>query len=316
MIMTGMKKDNTQIRRFGGGWLAMLLIGCLHLASCIKDFDIRIKPNKPQLVVEAYLNNLIPENNYVILSRSLDYLSDSLQASPVSNARVFVTEGEYVNGRYTWNTASKTILAESALPMIPPNFKTGVYADARLRNSSSAALLGKPGKSYLLEISEGDNQYTAITTLLQPVPIDSLTIGFRFTDEEDSMKQKARLTNHYKDPDTLNNTQLYYFKFYENRQSFGWGGLSRTRAAGTDDITNGEYIRLTHPRGFLVGDTVDYYMASVTRDIYQFWDSYNKARDNNGPFATPVVLKSNIIGENVTGCFSGLSMSTKRVIIR
>ncbi|MBD0365329.1 MAG: hypothetical protein ICV53_04410, partial [Flavisolibacter sp.] len=60
-----------------------------------------------------------------------------------------------------------------------------------------------------MEIKEGGNYYSAITNLLQPVQIDSLTTGFGYLDEEDGNKQKYRITNHYKDPDTLNNTQLF-----------------------------------------------------------------------------------------------------------
>ncbi len=124
---------------------------------------------------------------------------------------------------------------------------------------------------------------------MKPVPIDSLTIGYGYIDKDDNNKTKYRITNHYKDPDTLGNSQFYYYRFSENRNNFGWGGISKSRATGTDDLTNGQEIHLTHPRGFVVKDTVDYYMASVTRDVYNFWDSYNKARNNNSPFATPVV---------------------------
>jgi hypothetical protein len=59
-----------------------------------------------------------------------------------------------------------------------------------------------------------------------------------------------------------------------------------------------------------VGDTAIYYLVSVERPVYDFWDSFNKARVNGGPFSTPVVLKSNIKGDNVVGCFSGFAVSS------
>ena len=291
-------------------------IVCLCFISCVKDFNISIKPNKTQLVVEAYINNLMPDYNYVVLSHSLDYLSTSFQSTPVSNATVYITEGEFKNNQYNWNASTKTQMTEASLPTLPANFKSGVYFDPRVVSDPTNALHGSPGKMYLLEINVDGSQYSAIATLLQPVPIDSLTLGFRYIDEEDSNASKVRITNHYKDPDTLNNTQFYYYRFYENRSNFGWGGLSKSRSAGTDDLTNGQYMHLTHPRGFVAPDTLIYYMASVTRDVYNFWDTFNKARDNNGPFATPVTLGTNISGNNVTGCFSGLSMSSKMILIR
>lgn len=297
-------------------FMAALLPFCLIVSGCEKDFDINIQGNKPLLVVEAYINNQMREYNYVVLSRSLDYLSLDIQSAPVNDATVTITEGEKTNTGFKWNSATKVQLFTASLPNVPENFRSGVYFDKRLSNDSVHALLGTPGKSYLLEIKEGSNEYSAITTLLQPVKIDSVTSGFGFIDEDDGNKRKLRITNHYQDPDTLNNTQLYYYRFSENRNRFGWGSLSRNRIPGTDELTNGEYIHLTHTRGFLVGDTVNYYMASVTRDVYNFWLSFNNARNNNGPFATPVTLMSNINGPNATGCFSGLSLSSKTVIMR
>jgi len=292
------------------------LIFCFFFISCVKDFDINIKPNKQLLVVEGYINNLVPEYNYVVLSQSLDYLSTNFQSTPVSQAIVFITEGEFSNNQYNWNISTKTKMTEGSLPSLPINFKSGVYIDPKLVTDPPNALRGSAGKAYLLEIDVDGRKYSAITSLLQPVPIDSLTLGFNYIDEENNNVNKIRITNHYKDPDTLNNTQFYYYRFFENRSNFGWGGLSRSRTAGTDDLTNGEYMHLTHPRGFVAPDTVTYYMASVTRDVYNFWDTFNKARNNNGPFATPVTLGTNINGTDVTGCFSGLSLSSKSILIK
>ncbi len=295
----------------------IIMLFCVCLTSCIKDFDLDTKNNKPQLVVEAYINNLMREYNYVVLSRSLNYLSTDFQSTPVSKASVFITEGEVRNNQYNWNPSTKIQLVESDMPVIPANFKKGVYFDPRLSSDSGNALIGSPGKCYLLEITDGDNRYSAVTNLLQPVPIDSLTVGYRYIDTEDSNKVKLRITNHYRDPDTLNNTQMYYYRSNENRSNFGWGGLYRGRnSSGTDDLINGQYLHITFPRGFIVGDTVTYYMASVTRDVYNFWDTFNKARDNNGPFATPVSLSTNISGSDVTGCFSGFSLSSKTIVIK
>jgi hypothetical protein len=39
-------------------------------------------------------------------------------------------------------------------------------------------------------------------------------------------------------------------------------------------------------------------------------------QQNNGPFSTPVVLQNYISGENVIGCFMGLSVSEKTIVTR
>lgn len=294
-------------------FLSLLAVVTLFTA-CEKEIDLDLPPGKPQLVVEAYINNLRPEYNYVILSKSQDYFAPDFQSIPVAGATVNITEGQLVAGQIVWDAANKITLSELTIPNIPPAFRRGVYFDTKLITSPTTSLLGKVGKYYLLEVQAEGKEYSAITTLLPTVPVDSLSSGFPFVDEEG--KNKLRITNNYKDPDTIGNRQFYYWRFRDNRNNFGWGGLTKSRAPGTDDLTNGQYIRLTHPQGFLVGDTVNYYMASVTTDVWNFWDSYNKARDNDGPFSTPVTLKSNISGTDVTGCFTGLSLSTKTIILR
>jgi hypothetical protein len=293
-----------------------LLLVLVNLVGCEKDFDIKMDTNESVLVVEGYITNHTSDFNYVVLSRSRSYFSDSFQSKPVPNATVYITEGEYTNNTYHWNEASKVQLTELNVPRIPINFRNGVYFDPKLITNPSRALRGKFGKSYLLEISEGGNRYSAITTLLNPVKLDSLTTGYPYTDPANGNKTRLRVTLHYKDPDTLNNTQLYYSSLAADSRKFGWGSIFRSRSFGTDDLTNGQYMHLTPSRGFLAGDTVTAYMASVTRDVHSFWQSFNNARDNNGPFATPVTLYGNITGNNVTGCFSGLSLSAKTIVVR
>jgi hypothetical protein len=297
--------------------MAALTGFCSSLTSCEKDFDIRVPANKPQLVVEGYINNEMRLYNYVVLSRTLDYLSLDFQSTPVSNASVTITEGEKIGNEYKWDTTRSVRMLSVNVPGVPPNL-TNIYVDPRLATDWSHALIGIPGKSYLLKISEGGNNYSSITELPRPIQIDSLTTGFGYIDAEDGNKQKLRITNHFQDPDTLNNTNLFLYRFSENRDRFGWGAFfgNRNNNAGTDELTNGQYMRITNSRGFVVGDTVTYHLANVTREVHNFWRSFNNARSNGGPFATPVTLVTNILGPNVTGCFSGMSLSSKTIIIK
>lgn len=296
-----------------------LLVALALLQSCEKDFDIDVGENEPQLIVEAYINNALPLYNYVILTRSQSYYTPDLNSVPASGATVYITEGERRGDNIVWNESGKTRLQEIALPQLPQSPLNGVYFDSRLATDYDNALRGKLGKHYRLEIEAEGKQYTATTEILQPINIDSLTSGdhFQDDDENDEIVTRARLTVHYQDPDTLGNTLLYYWRRPSDQLNFGWGGFGTNRyTPGTDDLTNGEYIHLTHSTGFNPGDTVRYYMANVRRDVYNFWDSYNKARSNGGPFATPVTLSSTITGENVIGCFSGFAITAVETVIR
>lgn len=302
------------------------VFSCLTLltlfSSCKKDFVVDVGTNEPQLVVEAYINNLMPEYNYVILTRSMDYYAPEFQGAAISNAQVAITEGEEnPDGTYRWNSASRVFLEESQNSRIPVEYRKGLYVDqktiATVASGRPIGLIAKPGRYYLLEISIEGKNYSAITSLPELVSIDSLLSGFPYIDEEDGGIQKARVTVNYKDPDTLGNRQLFYWRQNKNRDGFGWGALSSNRRInGTDDLNNGQYLKVTQPYGFENGEVVDYYLVSVTRSVYTFWDSFNKARNNDGPFSTPVQLISNLQGPNVTGCFSGFTVSTKSVKVK
>ncbi|OQP49788.1 hypothetical protein A4H97_28270 [Niastella yeongjuensis] len=299
----------------------ILLLTMVTFVSCERNFDIKLKDNQPQLIVEGYINNQLPEYNYVVLGRSQSYFEPGFENIPVTGAVVTVTEGTLLaNNTYNWDLASKRILKEGRFPQFNDQELPGVYFDPMLKADPTRALIGKPGKHYLLEIEAEGKQYSAITTLLPLIPIDSVTSGFHFLDEdedEDTVQTKARLTVHYKDPDTIGNTQLYYWSTIGSRNDFGWGGMGTNRfTPGTDDLVNGQYIHLTLSNGFAIGDSVNYYLVSVERKVYNFWDSFNKARSNAGPFATPVSLMNTISGNNVIGCFSGFSMSTKSLVVQ
>lgn len=296
----------------------LCLLPVAALLSCEKDFDIGLDQGESMLIVEAYINNEIPEYNYVVLSRSQDYYSPDFQSIAVINANVSITEGVLQPDQsYQWDPSTRVQLTEADQLQIPDSLRQGVYFDSRLFTNPSQALRGTPGKSYLLEIESSGQHYSSITSLLPLVTLDSITSGFHFVDAEDNNRPKARLTAHYQDPDTIGNTQMYFWRFDANRNNFGWAGLSRNRRAnGTDDLTNGQYIRLTQNQGFAVGDSVRYYLVSVERKVYNFWESFDQARDNEGPFATPVSLQSTITGENALGCFSGFSISSRATVVQ
>lgn len=306
------------------GWLLIIITGLIAilLTACEKNFDIDVKANQPLLVVEGYINNEMPKLNYVVLSRSMDYYSPDLQSAAVAGATVTITEGTLAADKsYNWDPATKVQLYEgnsnvNSRQAPASNSQKGIYFDPRLATDSAHALKGITGKHYLLEIETDGQHYSAIASILQPVRIDSLTGGFSFVDTDDENKVKSRITIHYQDPDTLGNSQLFYWQNWGNRGNIGWGGMgSAWRNSGVDDLTNGEYMRVTQNLSFEIGDTVTYHMASVTREVLDFWKNFKEARNNDGPFSTPVTLLNKINGENVTGCFSGMSLSSKTVVV-
>src|SRR5215203_3906368 len=126
------------------------------LISCERDFDIPLKNNQPQLIVEAYINNELPLFNYVALGNSQDYYAPGFENVAVTGALVTITEGTLLaNNTYAWNTASKKTLKEGRLPQYNNALLPGVYFDTTLATDETKALKGIPGKHYLLEIETG-----------------------------------------------------------------------------------------------------------------------------------------------------------------
>ncbi|RYG32410.1 MAG: DUF4249 family protein, partial [Chitinophagaceae bacterium] len=91
---------------------AILFCIAFTFSSCEKNIDIDVKTNQSLLVVEGYINNEMPEMNYVILSRSMDYYSPDFQSLAVAGAKVTITEGTRTGENYKWNEASKVQLFE------------------------------------------------------------------------------------------------------------------------------------------------------------------------------------------------------------
>jgi hypothetical protein len=287
---------------------------CFFLLSCEKDFDIDVATTAPKLIVEGYISNQAPQYTYVILSKSIDYFNPIFQSIPIKNAQVSITEGTAGSTGITWNAASKRVLNELNNPALPTVFANGLYIDPLIISNPAQALVGKVGKYYRLDVQYENNAYVGITNMPDTVKLDSVTYGSPFINDDN--ENKFRITNHYKDPDTLGNTFFYYWRNNENRNRFGWAGLYKSRASGRDDSNNGQYIRITHPQGVNYNDTITYMLTSVNRNTHNFWDSYLDARNNNGPFSTPVVLQNYISGQNVIGCFMGLSVSEKTIITK
>lgn len=316
------RRPHQPARRYHPGAITCLrifyavIIPCIFLSitGCEKNFDLNLGYIEPQLVVEAYINNEIPEYNYVVLSKSQTPGNTDITSIPVKNAVVKISSGSLTaNNTIVWDPNSSVVLKEARLTGVPSNISDGIYTDPNLQTDPDRALRGQPGKYYLLEIEANGQKYAATTALLYPIPI-RLSTDFQYTGKDGV--EKGRITVHFKDPDTTGNCQLFYWRHSDNKQSFGWGSLGTSkRLTNSDENNNGGYMRITESYGFVKGDSVTCYMANVTRGVYNFWNSYNKARNSSGLLTTPVSLVSDIKGKNVTGCFSGLAISTATIVV-
>jgi hypothetical protein len=281
-------------------YIISITILATTLVSCEKEIDVPLPPTESEIVVEAYINQLDPLFNYVVLTRSVDYFNPQLNAIAVSNAQVFITEG-LVNGPDTvWDDANKKQLVEVAQDTIP-----GIYFNINL--------VGRIGYVYRLEINADGKYIHGVTSIPALVPLDSLTSSFRVNPVNDK-DTGYFMTIHFDEPAETGNNYRYLFKVGGDTLSFGWGSINEEDGAFNDEIVNGVYRSFTFGDRFKFNDTVSFYLTSIDRPAFNFWDSYSQARSNGGPFATPVQLKSNING--AIGSFTGKAVSRKRLIFK
>lgn len=272
----------------------------VSLSACEKEIDVPLPPAESEIVVEAYINQLDPLYNYVILSRTVDYFNPNLDLISVSGAQVYITEG-ITNGSDTiWDEANKKQMVEIAPDSIP-----GIYFNLGLR--------GQLGHVYKLEIqAEGKNIY-GVTTIPQLVTLDSVTSSY--TVNPDNAKDTGYfMTIHFNEPAPTGNNYRYLYKEGGDTAYFGWGSINSDDGVFNDEIINGVYRSFKFSDRFKFNDTVNFYLCAIDRPAYNFWDSYASARYNGGPFSTPVQLKSNIQG--AIGSFTGKAVSRKRLIFK
>ncbi len=276
--------------------LLSMLLGAMLLGACTKNIDIQVPKDDEKIVVEAYINNLYPNLNYVLITKTVNYFNPNFSLIGFGNALVIIGEGKIVSANdTTWTSYTLT----------PNPLKEGIY--------NNGSLLGKEGYVYKLEIWLNDRYYSSYTTIPPVVPLDSLTREIVYK----SNTPRALLSVHFAEPPSLGENYRVMLRYGSNPLFYAWGDVADSNQSFfNDDNSNGVYRHFTYLRSFQMGDTIQYYLATMDRATYNFWDSYVSARQNGGPFATPIQLRSNVKGKDVIGCFSGYALSRKQFIFR
>jgi hypothetical protein len=142
----------------------LFTLATLLLYSCEDPITLDSRFQAPELVVEAWLNDL-PEAQTIILTESQDYYSNRLP-DPVADAQVAVCQT--VDGLPTTSCFIFEYEGEGRYVWTP---------------TSPDETLGEIGTEFGLGIQRGDEQYGAVTTMARTAIIDSLSFQF----EEESL---------------------------------------------------------------------------------------------------------------------------------
>jgi hypothetical protein len=268
---------------FSGLLLSLLIV------SCEREIEIDLGENEETIVVEGIIE--AGGNPRVLVSKNRGFFNDFpsdivalLDTFILQDAVVSVSDGQIT---YPLNFVFN-----------PLEYPFAYY--------TTNALVGEVGKTYYLTVQALGKTATARTTIPPPVPVDSLYFGLNVFDvNEDSL---GFLYATYKDPDTLGNAYRLYAKKSSETQYFPVNG-----AITNDDFINGKNVTFFSGQSnkpfavqdtfidqdffYRLGDTIQIKFCSIGNREFEFYNTFEAALGTNGnPFASPIIIKSNIEG--------------------
>ncbi|MFM7300623.1 MAG: hypothetical protein ACKO1R_05720 [Crocinitomicaceae bacterium] len=309
--------------------LILFTVGLFLLASCSKEVQIDIPQFKEKVVVEGRL--FAGEFPVVLLSLTQNIYAptdiSNYLASFISDAQVYmVVDGDSV----VLNPVPLNQLEMEALAHVSEILEIEPEEAALLPivayTTIQPTFKGAIGKTHRLTISYKGSYSYAETTLLNPISLTNLV-----WQPEVSNSAYGRLNAGFQDP--IANYDAYYWevkrihqfngevidKSYE-RPSGGyirdkyWNGTFRNLNYGNPlkrkDTTHLEEYR----RYFREGDQVVVRFSKMEYEVYEFFRTRREQIENQGsPFASPLNVKSNLVG-NAVGIWAGFSPSYDTIV--
>lgn len=296
----------------------------LAFSSCEKDAEIEIPAGDLKPVVYGWIEPNQPP--IVVFTQSQPYFGTSNFTSFsdlfIHGATMTVSTDSYSTNLFE---LCSNDVPDSLLPLVADFLGVDSITLSSVNycvyTTFDAGIFGEVGKNYTLNITSGSNVLSAVTSIPQPIALDSLwfveekgdTLGFLW----------ARLT----DPDTVGNA----YRWYALRQGKDNGFIAPWGSVFEDKFINGTSFNFGYARGdndfaptpevegekgyFKVGDTVIVKFCAIDQPHYQFWRSFDVQMASNGnPFASPAPLKSNVSGG--LGIWGGYSPAFDTLIIQ
>ena len=301
---------------------ALIHISCFMAAvtiitSCEQEYIPDVSGEGPKYVVEGYIEageNPFPP--YVILTRSFDFYStidpDQFSESFIHDADVFVSDG-----------TTEIKFEEICFEDLPPEIRNEAAAQFGFNGDSlqinfcvytdlSNQLQPQVNRTYDLRIITGSDTLTASTFIPPHVPLDSIRFLPPPGQPNDSLAQlRASVT----DPPGIRN----FYRFFIQTDNASFNTLFSS--VEEDLFFDGKAFefQLLNPRTtdgdadpdefglYFVGDSITIKWCSIDEAHFDFWNTLEFNRANQGPFSSYTRIKSNINGG--LGIWGGYSVS-------
>lgn len=306
-------------------WKYLLVIGLFatFFSGCEQEFIPDISTAPADLVVEGYIEagtEALPP--YVILTHSVGFFSEInpkvLNNLFVHNAKIVINDGsqDYPLSEICFNdlTPEQKMTFGNLLNvnLDSANLNFCVYLDP------SFQLKGEANKKYELTIEAEGKSLSATTSIPQSIGLDSIWFEQPPGKPSDTLR---RMLCYITDPINEDNYYRYFTSvnnapFISGRNSVTddkfFNGLTfkfplvKSEAEGTkfDPITFGLYR---------IGDTAKVKWINIDKDYYDFFNTLEFNRANQGPFSSYTRIKTNIKGGLGIWGGSNVQIYTKKV---
>lgn len=269
----------------------LIFIWLVLLYGCEKEITVDLPVHEKKIVIEAAIEQ--DDYAWAFITRTAAYFapvdSSVIMNMIVSNAQVIVSDGQMTD-------TLKLTFDKYTFPYLK-------YVGSKIK--------GEIGKTYWLTVHVEGKTYTAVTTIPNPISIDS--IKFKPDKNQDTL---GFVWIYLKDPDTLGNYYRGFTKVLGKDSIF----LHPYPSVTDDRFFNGQTIEYQLYRGrnplednlyndmgqdsvgvpfwyFRTGQTVVVKVAQIDAKHYDFWYSIEQQFMTDGnPFASPITIRSNIKG--------------------
>ena len=270
-----------------------LIVVALFLVGCEETIKLDLHQAEPNVVIEGMVTNR-RGHQYVKVSRTGDFYLDGL-TPPVTDASVQVTDDQGGVYAFTHNPENH-------------DYEKGYYYPTSI-------FTGKIGRTYTLEVSLEGTTYTATSTLLPVMPIDSLGVRINQDEKKDPVKPGRfyEILLYAHEPQSTRD--YYLFKFYRNDSIVH---DPPNEIYFTDDRALGERINgVPSPVYYKAGDMARLEIYSLTREGYLFYnDLYSLLNNDGGMFSPPPVNCRTNLSNNALGFFQTSALASSQIDVK
>ncbi|HMG14177.1 MAG TPA: DUF4249 domain-containing protein [Saprospiraceae bacterium] len=294
------------------------------LCSCEQEFVPEINNAPPDIVVEGHIeagDNALPP--YIVLTRSTPFFN-KIDSSTINNLFVHDAEVKVSVDNIDYN------FTEICYNTLTPEQKKifGQLLNVNLESAGlnfcvylepSFQLKGEIGKTYKLNIKAGNKELSSVTTIPQFVKLDSLWFTQPPGTPSDTLRQ---LYCYISDSKGISDYYRYFTAVNDGPFITGFSSVT------DDKFFDGLYFKFAlqkaKPRNvdfdpttyglFHIGDTARIKWANIDKDHYDFWNTLEFNRQNQGPFSSYTRITTNIKGG--LGIWGGYSTGTYSLIVK